>query len=191
MRVTKFLAAASLVAGMAFFAQSAHAGAASPLADGFWVIENANDPNNNTCETGSDGSFFETFGSVFGSAQKTAVEVRYDTPQATSASRNQKSISAKQGSFSTLNVLFNGTTVSGGDVVIQKCSVSGSVNTVKATGSCSVSCSGDDITQVLDANEATLTESAFASTPNVKFKVNVNNGHWSLKIKTKGDATAD
>lgn len=189
--MTRTALAFLLVAGLAFFAQSARAGAASPLAEGFWIIDNTNDPNNNTCETGSDGGFFETFGLILGSAQKTNVEVQYDTPQPTSTSRNQKSIKSKQGSFSTLNVLFDGVTVSGGDVVIEKCSVSGEVNTVKGTGSCSVSCSGDDITQVLDANEATLVQSAFDQAPNIKFKVNVNNGHWSLKIKTKGDASLD
>ena len=191
MRVTKTALAFSLVAGMALFAQSARAGFATPLAEGFWIINNTNDPNNNVCETGVNGTDFETFGSLFGTAQATNVELRYDTPQPTNVTRNQKSINTNQGSFSTLNVLFNGTTVSGGSVPVQKCSVKGSVNTVKATGSCSVSCSGNDITQILSANDATLVESAFSASPNVKFKVNINNGHWSLTIKTKGDASLD
>ena len=193
MRMTKTALAFSLVAGLALFAQTARAGTSSDLAEGFWAITNTNDPNNNFCEVGSDGGFFETFGSIFGSAQKTSVEVRYDTPEPTSVSRNSKKIAVKQSQFATLNVLFNGTSVSGGTRTVQKCKVSGSVNTTtgKEKGSVSVGCSGSDITDVLSANDATLVQSAFSGAPGVKFKVNINNGKWSLSIKCKGDASLD
>ena len=191
MRVTKTFLAFSLVAGLALFAQTARAGGfGTPLAEGFWFIQDSKDPNQNTCEVGVSGTEFEAFGDVTGTAQKTAVDVSYDTLQPTGTSRNQKSISVKQGSFSTLNVLFNGTTVSG-NVPVEKCSVNGSVNTVKATGSTSVSCKGDNITDLLSADEATTVEAALSGIPGVKFKVNVNNGHWSLSIKCKGDASLD
>jgi hypothetical protein len=195
MRMTKTALAFSLVAGMVLIAQSARAGSGviSDLAEGFWAMENQNDPNNNICETGSDGGFFETFGSIFGSAQKTAVRVDYDTPQPTSVSRNKTTIKTNQNKFSTLNVLFNGTTVSGGPQIVEKCTVNGSVNTTagKEKGNVSVNCSGSDVTQVLSADNATLVQSAFSDSPNIKFKVNVNNGHWSLSIKCKGDASLD
>ena len=159
------------------------------MAEGFWFIEDSKDPNGNACEVGVDGTDFEAFGQVTGTGLKTGVDVTYDTLQPTSASRNDKSISVKQGSFSTLNVLFDGVTVSG-NVAVQKCSVSGSVNTVKATGSTSVSCSGDSITDVLTANQIGIVQAALDGKPNVKFKVN-SNGKWSLKIKCKGDASLD
>jgi hypothetical protein len=188
--VTKTALAFLLVAGLALFAQTARAGVVtSPLAEGFWFIENANDPNGNTCEVGVDGTDFEAFGDVSGTAQATAVDVTYDTLQPTSTSRNEKSISVKQSSFSTLNVLFDGVTVSG-NVAVQKCSVSGSVNTVKATGSTSVSCSGNSITDLLTVNDVAIVQAALDGKPNVKFKVN-NNGKWSLTIKCKGDASLD
>ena len=126
MHVTKYFMAFSLVAGLALFAQTARAGSVSGLAEGFWLIEDSKDPNNNTCEVGADGTEFEAFGSVLGSAQKTAVEVDYDTLEPTGVSRNTKTISVKQSSFSSLNVLFNGTTVSGNQQV-PKCKVDGSV----------------------------------------------------------------
>src|SRR5262245_58683653 len=172
MRMTKTALAFSLVAGLALFAQSARAGSVvtSTLADGFWFMNDSKDPNNNNCETGSDGGFFETFGSVFGSAQKTAVEIRYDTPQPTSVSRNDTNIKTNQNKFSTLNVLFNGTTISGGFQVVEKCKVNGSVNTKtgKESGNVTVNCNGDDITQVISSDNATLVQSAFSASPNVK-----------------------
>ncbi len=159
----------------------------SGLADGSFFIESSADPNNNTCVVGADGTVFAVFGDVQGGTTPVVV-IHYDTPQPTSVSRNTKKISVKQNQFSTLDVLFDGVSVTGGPQPIQKCSVSGSVNTTKSTGKTKVSCSGKNLFGGLTANQAGTVQSAFNGNKNVKFKLNTN-GKWSLSIKCSGDVS--
>ena len=158
------------------------------LADGFYAIESSADPNDNTCVVGASGTAFEAFGDVQGGTTPVVV-IHYDTPQPTTVSRSSKKISVKQSQFSTLNVLFDGASVTGGPQPIEKCSVSGSVNTTKSTGSTKVNCSGKNLFGGLTANQAGTVQSAFNGNKNAKFKFNTN-GKWSLSIKCNGDVSA-
>ena len=137
---------------------------------------------------GASGTEFEVFGDVQGGTTPVVV-IHYDTPQPTSVSRNTKKISVKQNQFSTLDVLFDGASVTGGPQPIQKCSVNGSVNTTKSTGNTKVSCSGKNLFGGLTANQAGTVQAAFNGNKNAKFKFNTN-GKWSLSIKCSGDVSA-
>ena len=74
------------------------------------------------------------------------------------------------------------------DLLIEKCSVSGSVNTSKATGSVSVSCSGSSAFAGLTVDELGSVQAAFNKAKNIKFSVK-SNGKWSFKVTCKGAAS--
>ena len=191
MRVIKIVAVSSFIAGLSLGASQAGAGTPSTLAEGFWNIAGTTTApaTNNICTTGSDGGFFETFGLVEGSGTGgQIITLQYDTPQPTSVSRNDKKIAVKESSFSTLRAIGGAPAAfDTDDIVIEKCSVSGSVNTTKLTGSVSVSCSGTSLFGGVTADQAVSIQAAFNGAKNIKFKVN-SNGKWSLKITCKGTA---
>jgi hypothetical protein len=118
------------------------------------------------------------------------VTVQYDTPQPTSVSRNDNKIAVKQNKWSTLRAI-GGAGGAGafdsGNVVIEKCSVSGSVNVSKASGSVSVSCGGSSAFAGLTVDELGSIQAAFNKAKNIKFTVN-SAGKWSFKVTCKGDA---
>ncbi len=189
MRVNRFALAISLCAGLAMFGGRAHAGiggATSDLIDGDFSIISSQEPNTQTeCLVGAEGSDFFVEGSATGMDGAVVVVVSYFTPQPTSVTRKTQSLKVKQGTFSELEISFDGGGVGPG--LVEKCSVSGSVNTKKATGSITVDCKSDDIFGVLSAAQATSLQAAFASSKTVKVKLNSSKGKGSISIKCKGD----
>jgi hypothetical protein len=187
MRVLRFVTAASLSAGLALTAGGARA--ASPVISGSWEVVDEKEANN-FCDL-----FFENDGdtivgidgSVSGIGTGGLVnEILYFTPEVSNASRNSKSANVKQGSFSELDFRIDGATVSGGFQEVEKCSVSESVNPGKGKGNAKVTCKGDNLNAILDANEVASFQTAFSSSKRVKIKTNTNKGTWSLSITCKG-----
>jgi len=166
--------------------------AGSTLVDESLFIESTTEPVNNTCEVGANGGKFEAAGDVRGVCTAgQAVRISYDTPQPTSASRSDKKVSVKQSKFSTLDVLFDGTSATGGPVIVEKCSVKGSANAVKLTGSVSVKCKTDSLFALLTANQIASIQTAFNGNKKVKFKVTGNASKASLSISCSGNASID
>jgi len=196
MRVNRIALAIAMCAGVALFAARAQAGTTSDLAEGFYDI--ADDPNNaalNNCFVGSDFGFFETGGTVTGAGTGgQAISIDYDTPQPTNVSHSSKKIAVKQSTFSTIRIIGGAGgagTFNTGFIPVTKCSVNGSVNVSKLTGSVGTDCNGSDLFSVLTADQAASVQTAFANNKRVKFKYNANNGKASLTIHCKGDAVLE
>ena len=196
MRVNRFALAVTVCAGLALLAGRVQAGGGftSDLIEGTWFINNdPNDPNANNCfvSLGAfEGTTFETGGIVQGlGTGSEVVTVRYDALQPTSASRNTKSGKVSEGTFSSLRLTFGATVV--GPVQVDKCSVSGSVNDSKSTGSVSADCKGTDVFSALTANQLASLQAAFNGNKDVKVKVNSDAQKASINIKCKGDASLD
>ena len=166
--------------------------AVSTLVNNFYFIESSNDPNNNTCEVGVSGGRFEAFGDVVGvGTAGQIVRISYDTPNPTSASRNDKQVTVKQNKFSTLQIRFDGVSATGGPVSVENCSVNGSANAVKLTGSVSANCSTDTLFALLTPNQIGSVLAAFNGNKKVKVKVNTNSLKGSISISCSGEATID
>ena len=195
MRVNRIALVIAMCGGLALFAGRAHAGFSTPLADGFWdVNDDANEPNNpNSCFVGTDGFFtlFEAGGEVEGPGTGQQIIIDYDTSQPTNVSRNTKTITVKQNQFSLIRVRGIGGAAFDVTNVVEKCKVSGSVNTSKLTGSVSVSCKGSNLFGILSADQAASVQAAFQGSKRVKFKFNASTGKASLSIKCKGVAFPD
>jgi len=193
MRVREFVVATSLVAGFVLVGSRAQAGGiVIPILNAAYQITSSNDPNTNTCFVSGVDNSFDASGKATGTGTGTdAVQVLYDTGRPTNTSRSSAKISVKQTSFATLRVIITGSGA-GNDVntvalPIDKCSVSGSVNASKMTGSVSASCSGSNIFGTLTANQVTSIQAAFNGNKTVTFKGN-GTGKWSLKVKCSGTA---
>ena len=191
MSVFKSALMMSLSLGLALFASQARAGSigdTSTLADGFYNI-NSGDTNND-CEVGSDGTDFEAFGTVSGTGTAgQAVSVDYDTPQPTNVSRNDNKISVTQNKFSRLTAHFGGATV--GPLLVEKCSVGGSVDVSKLSGKVTAKCKTDTLFANLTANQVASLKTAFDGNKNVKVNTNSDDSKGSISITCKGDASLD
>jgi activator of HSP90 ATPase len=119
------------------------------------------------------------------------VRISYDTPNPTSTSRSEKQVSVKQNKFSTLEIRFDGVTATGGPVSVEKCSINGSANAVKLTGSVSANCSTDTLFALLTPAEIASIQAAFNGNKRVKLKVNANTLKGSVSIKCSGPASID
>lgn len=191
MRVFRFAMMISMSLGIALFASGVQAGDIgdpSTLADGFYIIDSGD--ANNECEVGSDGTEFEAFGTVSGTGTAgQAVSVDYETPQPTNVSRNDDKISVKQNKFSRLTAHFGVVTV--GPLIVEKCSVSGSVDVSKLTGKVTAKCKTDTLFANLSANQVASLQTAFDGNKNVKVEVNSDATKGSISITCKGDASLD
>ena len=116
------------------------------------------------------------------------VTISYATPAPT-AKHNTKKVSVKQVKSSTLDVQFDGTSTTGGPLVIEKCSVIGQASGAKSTGLVQVNCKLDTVLALMSADEITSAQLAFSTTPKVKFKVNSDGTKGSFTVRCKGDAT--
>jgi len=161
---------------------------------GFWIEsdDGNGDPNDNTCEVGVNGAEFRASGGVSGvGTDGQLVRVVYDTPQPTHASRSNTKVSVKQSKYSTLNILFDGVSTTGGPVVVEKCSVRGSANTTRLTGSVSTKCKTDSLFSLLDPAEVASIQAAFDDNRQVKVKVNSDASKGSISIRCKGEASVE
>lgn len=182
MRVLSFVVAACLCSGVAFAG-----GLTTDRLDNTYDIIDSKTANN-FCFVGAEGTSFEAGGDVTGTGTGgLSNTIVYGTPFPTNASANDKKISVKSGTFSTLNFLIDGATVSGGAQSVEKCNVSGSVNANKLTGKVQVNCSGTNLNTILDANEVASFQTAFTDNKRVKIKTNQNSGKWSISITCNGD----
>jgi hypothetical protein len=188
MRIREFALAASLLAGILLVAARVEAIKIQiPILNASYLITSSNDPNSNTCfVTGIDNEF-DASGFVVGTGTAgQAVRIDYNTFRPTNASRNSAKISVKQSSFSTLRVTLDAANITG-DVPVDNCAISGSVNNSKMTGSVSTSCGGGNLFGGLTDDQARSVQTAFSATKTVSFKVN-SAGKWSLKINCSGAA---
>jgi hypothetical protein len=148
---------------------NAVAQAVPTLAEQLVFIESSDDPADNTCGIGVIGTDFQAFGDVRGvGTNGQAVRISYDTPQPTSTRRSSTMIKVKQSRNSALNVLFDGTSATGGAMIIPKCSIKGLAQTTALTGSVSVKCQTDALLASLTANQRVSFETAVAGSPGVR-----------------------
>ena len=199
MRVSKtFFWPSSLVAGLAL---SSHRRALRglrlpPLAEGFcehYGRDHRARPTTTSATVGSDGTVFESFGSRHGLRNWRSGHHRpvrhapadQRQPQRKEDRRETGLVGRRCGRSGALAAP---ATFDSGDLPIEECSVSGSVNTSKATGSVSVSCSGLSAFAGLTVDELGSVQAAFNKAKNIKFSVK-SNGKWSFKVTCKGAAS--
>ena len=194
MRFGKFAVSASLVAGIVAIGGRAQAAdPPAPILNNVYDVLSSSEPNTNICQIGSGGTNFLVGGSVRGAGTAgDSVMVAYHGPLPTNASRNRVKINVKQASFASLDVFISGSTSGNngdtGSIVIEHCSVSGSVNGSTMSGSVLASCSGSNLFGGLTANQAASVHAAFNASKTVSFKV-TSSGKWTLKIKCSGTAS--
>ncbi len=163
--------------------------AVATLVDDTFAIVDSNDPNDNVCEVGGGGGGEHASGTVTGIGTAGAVvTISYATPAPTSHHTSKK-VQVKQVKSSTLDVQFDGTSTTGGPVVIEKCSVIGQASGAKSTGLVQVNCKLNTVLPLMSAPEIASAQMAFSSTRKVKFKVNSNGTKGSFTVRCKGDAT--
>lgn len=164
----------------------------SALVDGFFFIGSSEDPINNTCGVGVSGRESAVYGDVTGvGTDDEEVRISYDAPQPTKSSRSDRKVSVQQKKFSTVDFLFDGVSATGGPVSVEKCSVDGSADAVKGTGSVSVNCKSDSLYAFLTMDQIASIQTAFDGNKQVKVKVKSDGSKGSLSIKCRGDAFVD
>ncbi len=164
----------------------------SPLVDGFFFIGSSEDPDDNTCGLGVSGGLTAAYGDVRGiGTGGEEVVISYNAPQPTSSSRNGSKISVAQKEFSTIDIRFGGVSATNGPVAVEKCSIKGSVDTSKLTGSVSTKCKSDTLSQFLSPEDVASIQTAFANNKNVKVKANSNSTIGSISIECRGDVLFD
>ncbi len=164
----------------------------SMVVNAFYFIESSNDPDNNICKVGVSDMEYKAFGQVTGvgtSAQ--TVRISYDAPNPTDASSSKKGISVKQAKFSTLDVLFDDTSATGGPVIVKQCWINGRSKSKKPTGEVSVKCILDPVLALLTPGQIASVETAFAGNPAIRFKVDGNGTKGSLWIRCRGAASTN
>lgn len=183
MRFVNLVCAAALCGGVGLLATSA---SAERLNNEYDIIDSKTDDN--FCFVGAEGIEFFAGGDVSGPGNGNVVNtIVYFTPTPTNANANSKKIAVKQNGFSTLDFLADNVSVSDGPQVVEKCNVNGNVSDPKFKGKVTVSCKGDNLNSILDANDVASFQAAFGGNPRVKIKVNQNTQKWSLKITCNGD----
>ena len=191
-----------LVAGLAAPAGAAP-GVVSSLIEGSWEINGQPTVQDNNAFInitpasllGFDsfllGTAFVVHGTVRGvGTAGQVVTIDYGAAQPTTTSRDSTKATVRQSQFAVLNVSFDGVSATG-KLIVQNCSVSGSVNTKTMTGSASLGCKGTDLFAVLNADQIASLQAAFNGRRDTKIKVNRNASKWSLSIACRGAATPD
>jgi len=166
--------------------------AGSALVDHVFSIASANDPINTTAKVGVAGGEFTTSGSVTGvGTAGQVVRIDFNAPQPTSASRGDNLVQVIQRRFTTIDVLFDDVSATGGPMIVEKSAVKGSVNVAKLTGSVAEICRLDSVLPLLTPDQIASLELAFANNDDVNVKINNTATKGSLSINFSGAATLD
>jgi len=196
MRAIRLGVAAWFIGGLGLSAVPAHADV-STLIEGVWEIFGQPSVDDNVCfidlnpHVVSGATTVQVDGTVSGvGTAGQIVRIAYNTPQATSMSRDSAKAAIKQSRFATLNVSFDGLSATG-DVIVQDCSINGSVNTRMMTGSTSVKCKGPNLLAILNAGQILSLQTAFSGRRDTNLKVSRDASKWSLSIKCNGAAAPD
>jgi hypothetical protein len=183
MRFSRMASAVSVCIGAALLAARAQAAPVSPLLEGSFDLQSGDDSIQ--CSLGANSGTFYALAEVQGlDTGGLGVEVAFNTPQPTSASRGTDKLSVKQSQFAALSVLITGHFVVS-NVPIEKCSVNGSFTKHKAQGAVSVRCKGDDLSALLSADYIASLKTAMQR-KHVKLTVDKANAKWSLSIDCSG-----
>jgi hypothetical protein len=170
----------------ALFAARAHAGPISPLLEGEFDFVSPDDPEHNGCQMLVDGGGFVVHGGVDGLDQSLAlVTVLYGTAEPTSVSRTEDKLAIKQSEFATLSMTVGATTPFT-NLPLEKCAVTSSFSKSKAKGSVSLSCKGDNLSDLLSPSQIASVQQALAGLHKVKLKVTSALTKWSLSIVCAG-----
>jgi len=165
--------------------------ASTSLIDNHFAIVDSTNPTN-TCTVIVSGDEFTVFGDVQGiGTAGQAVTIHYEAPQPTSAFRGDKNVNVTQREFSTIEISFDGSSVTGAPVIIEKCSVRGSANLAKLTGTSTVICRLDSLLALMSPAQLASLEAAFTGNSDVKISVNNGASHGSLTINCNGVTTLD
>ena len=164
----------------------------SPLFDGFVFIESSDDPNSNTCGLGMSGGQSAVYGDIRGlGTDDEEVVISYNAPQPTSSRRSDTKVSVAQSQFATFDIRFDGVSATNGPVAVERCSIKGSADTDKATGTVSANCKSFALETALSEADVASIETAFGSDRNVRLRANRDSTIGSISITCRGDASTD
>jgi hypothetical protein len=159
----------------------------TPLIEGDFSFLSSNDPDHTSCQLFVAGQGFVADGSVTSVDDAHAsVGVSFNTVEPTSITRTSDKLAINQSKFAALSMAFSG---SGSPLVhapIEKCSVTRALSASKSKASVSLRCKGDDLSDLLSADQIASLKQALANLPDVKFKVNSLGTVWSLSITCAG-----
>ncbi len=191
MRACAAAVAVCLCAGLAVSSGSALAGGSWRLNGDFEVSDSLDTDNFAVIEV--DGTVFDVDGFVTGiGTAADLVEITFFTPAPTNVSANDTKARVRQRSFVELSFFV----VSDADerdvdenLVVEKCSVDGSVNMDAGTGKVTVSCSSPSFWAAFTQDQVTSIQAAFADNPRVKIKQSSSDPvKGGISITIKGDA---
>jgi hypothetical protein len=174
---------------IAFVAVAARVDAAlvsTPLIEGDFIWQPSDDFDHEACTIFVDGGSFSAqvaIDSLDDSMQE--VSLSFDTLQPTSVTRGSDKLAVKQSQWVSLTVGIGGSPVLG-QTPIEKCSLSSSFGLAKSKGVATLSCKGDDLSQLLTLSTIGSVKSAMANLKHVKFKVDAARKKWSLSTTCAG-----
>jgi hypothetical protein len=189
MRPTPLVLSLCLAAPMAFVAAAARVEAAlisTPLIEGEFIWEPSDDIDHEACTISVDGGSFSAqvaIDSLDGSMQE--VSLSFDTLQPTSVTRGSDKLAVKQSQWVSLTLAIGGSQVLG-QIPVEKCSLSSSFGLARSKGVATLSCKGDDLSQLLGPSAIGSVKSAMANLKHVKFKVDAARKKWSLSTACAG-----
>jgi hypothetical protein len=178
-----------LAAVIVFVAIAARVDAAlvsTPLIEGDFIWEPSDDFDHEACTIFVDGGSFSAqvaLDSLDDSMQE--VSLNFDTLQPTSVTRSSDKLAVKQSQWVSLTVDIGGLQVLG-QAPIEKCSLSSSFARAKSRGVTTLSCKGDDLSQLLSQSAIGSVKSAMPLLKHVKFKVDSALKKWSLSTTCAG-----
>jgi hypothetical protein len=184
---TKFIriVGALLVVGLVA-ARAEAALVTTPLIEGDFIWEPGDDFDHEACTIFVDGASFSArvaIDSVDDSMQEVALS--FETQQPTNITRGTDKLAVRQGQWVSMGVQIGGADILV-QVPIEKCSLSASFGLSKSRGVTSLSCKGDDLSQLLSPTNIASVTSAMATRKHVKFKVDSARKKWSLSTACAG-----
>jgi hypothetical protein len=183
----QFLRIATALCLVTFFGARAQAGPTSPLLEGEFDFASAEDLSHNVCTMLVDGGGFVADGGVNSVDDAfQSVSINYSTAQPTSITRSSDKLAIKQSEFATLSVTVGAATPFT-NLPIEKCSVTSSFSKSKVKGSVSLGCKGDNLSDLLSADQIASVQQAMAKLKRVKFKVSAALTKWSLSVVCAGE----
>lgn len=181
MRFRGAACAGSLVAGLVLV--GSHTAVSGPLIDNVFSVW-GDDMVVEMCDVGAVGIGFYAYGEVtpgWNPDSGHIADILFYVPFPTKASRDDTKVSVTGASFSVLNFRIDNESVTG-NIPIEKCSVTCSVNTRNMAGAVSLRCSGNSLPSGLTASDAAIVQAEFKRTKTARFKVD-RTGKWSLSVK--------
>ncbi|HTO54713.1 MAG TPA: hypothetical protein VMR50_15115 [Myxococcota bacterium] len=165
---------------------ASRAGAATPLLEGEFLWEPADEVDHVSCLLLVDGGSFEARLDLQNlDASKLVVGLSFDAVQPTSVSRGEDKVSVKESRFVSMSVSVDHVPLVMGNRVAN-CALGASFTSSTSKGTSALSCKGDDLSLLLNDDQIASVQSALASLKHVKFKVDSDHHKWSISSQCSG-----